>query len=60
MSHHTENEGRINGLGVEPDAQSQEDCDGIKDPLRRALCKVCGMPVLGEAPFCAEHEPPVP
>jgi nucleoid DNA-binding protein len=35
-------------------------CDDISDPIRRAMCKVCGMPVLGELPFCREHEPPVP
>jgi hypothetical protein len=35
-------------------------CGDITDPLRRGLCKVCNMPVVGEAPFCKDHEPPVP
>ncbi len=39
---------------------SGQVCDGIDDPLRRGLCKVCGNPVLGIAPFCQDHEPPVP
>jgi hypothetical protein len=37
-----------------------ETCDDIEDPVRRGLCKVCQTPVLGAAPFCKEHEPPVP
>jgi hypothetical protein len=37
-----------------------EACGDITDPLRRGLCKVCGMPVVGEAPFCKDHEFPVP
>ncbi len=37
-----------------------EACDDITDPIRRGLCKVCGLPVVGEAPFCKDHEPPVP
>jgi hypothetical protein len=24
------------------------------------LCRVCQAPVVGEAPFCKDHEPPVP
>jgi len=35
-------------------------CDAIDDPVRRGLCKVCGLPVVGEAPFCQDHEYPVP
>lgn len=35
-------------------------CEGIDDPVRRGLCKVCGLPVIGEAPFCKDHELPVP
>lgn len=35
-------------------------CDAIDDPVRRGLCKVCGLPVVGEAPFCKDHEYPVP
>jgi hypothetical protein len=41
----------------EPDAAA---CENIDDPIRRGLCKVCNMPVVGEAPFCKDHEPPVP
>jgi hypothetical protein len=46
-------------------AKSEEEhegevCGDITDPLRRGLCKVCNMPVVGEAPFCKDHEPPVP
>jgi hypothetical protein len=42
------------------DPTTGEVCADINDPIRRALCKVCGMPVVGQAPFCQEHEPPVP
>ena len=35
-------------------------CDDINDPVRKGLCKICGTPVLKMAPFCQEHEPPVP
>lgn len=35
-------------------------CAEIEDPVRRGLCRVCGLPVVGEAPFCKDHEPPVP
>ena len=46
---------------AEPEGtRAGEACDDITDPIRRGLCKVCGMPVLGAAPFCQEHEPPVP
>jgi hypothetical protein len=37
-----------------------DPCAHIEDPVQRALCKVCGLPVIGEAPFCKDHEPPVP
>jgi hypothetical protein len=37
-----------------------DTCAGIQDPVRRGLCKACGLPVIGEAPFCKEHEMPVP
>jgi hypothetical protein len=40
--------------------QSGAACDTIDDPVRRSLCKVCGVPLVGEAPFCKDHEPPVP
>ncbi len=42
------------------DPTTGEVCEDISDPVRRSLCKVCNMPVFGEAPFCQEHEPPVP
>jgi hypothetical protein len=42
------------------DPTTGEACDDISDPVRRSLCKVCNMPVLGDAPFCQKHEPPVP
>lgn len=45
-------------LATEP--TTGETCADIQDPIRRSLCKVCNMPVMGEAPFCKEHEPPVP
>ena len=35
-------------------------CAGIEDPIRRGLCRVCQAPVIGEAPFCKDHETPVP
>jgi hypothetical protein len=37
-----------------------DECASIEDPVRRGLCKVCQAPVIGEAPFCKDHEPPVP
>lgn len=36
------------------------NCESIQDPVRRTLCKACGLPVVGEVPFCKDHEPPVP
>ena len=45
---------------VATDPSTGEICADIHDPVRRSLCKVCNMPVVGEAPFCKEHEPPVP
>jgi len=46
-------------LDQEP-AHGSGECDTIGDPIRRALCKACGLPVVGEAPFCRDHESPVP
>lgn len=37
-----------------------DPCVDIKDPVRRTFCRVCQAPVIGEAPFCKHHEPPVP
>ncbi len=42
------------------ETEDVDECAGIEDPVRRGLCKVCGMPVIGEAPFCKDHEFPVP
>ena len=33
-------------------------CGNINDPIRTGLCKVCNMPVVGEAPFCKDHSRP--
>jgi len=41
-------------------AKGEDECASIEDPIRRGLCRVCQAPVIGEAPFCKEHEPPVP
>ncbi len=48
---------RVAELG---EAREGEACGDITDPVRRGLCKICGIPVVGEAPFCKDHEPPVP
>jgi len=41
--------------------KKEEDvCADITDPVRRGLCRICQAPILGEAPFCKDHEPPVP
>jgi hypothetical protein len=46
---------------AEPGTEGKVDaCGDINDPIRRGLCRMCGMPVVGEAPFCKDHEPPVP
>jgi hypothetical protein len=50
--------GKKEGKDIDP--TTGEACDDISDPIRRSLCKVCNMPVIGDAPFCQEHEPPVP
>jgi hypothetical protein len=42
------------------ESRSPERCEDIKDPVRKGLCRVCQMPVVGEAPFCGNHQPPVP
>lgn len=42
------------------EAQAGDPCADIKDPVRRGLCRVCQTPVVGEAPFCKDHEPSVP
>jgi hypothetical protein len=35
-------------------------CETIQDPIRKGLCKVCNTPIIGEAPFCKDHEPEIP
>jgi len=42
------------------EAQAGDPCAHIEDPVRKGLCRVCQVPVVGEAPFCKDHEPPVP
>lgn len=39
---------------------SKDDCETIRDPVRRTLCKACGLPLVGQAPFCRDRELPVP
>jgi hypothetical protein len=39
---------------------TKDPCAGITDPVRRGLCRVCQAPVVGQAPFCKDHEPPTP
>ncbi len=59
---HNDNEYERDDLDV-PVREAQgvnENCDTIEDPVRRGLCKMCGAPVVGEAPFCKNHEFPVP
>lgn len=41
-------------------SQETDPCANITDPVRKGLCRVCQVPVVGEAPFCKDHEPPVP
>lgn len=31
------------------------NCDDISSPVRRSLCRACNSPVIGAAPFCADH-----
>jgi hypothetical protein len=40
--------------------QAGDPCAHIKDPVRRGLCRVCQLPVVGEAPFCKDYEAPAP
>lgn len=42
------------------ETQAGDPCAHIEDPVRRGLCRICQVPVVGEAPFCRDHEPPVP
>jgi hypothetical protein len=60
MSHHDESCKKEAERVPEAEAAAGDVCSGIDDPLRRGLCKACGLPVLGLAPFCKDHEAPVP
>jgi hypothetical protein len=42
------------------EVQQTDPCADIDDPVRRGLCRICQMPVVGESPFCKDHEAPVP
>ena len=46
--------------GVTPGEAQADECADIKDPRKRALCRLCGPPVFGDAAFCKDHEPPGP
>lgn len=48
------------GGEVKKSAIGDKPCAEIKDPIRKTFCRVCQVPVVGEAPFCKDHEPPVP
>lgn len=57
-------ERRVTGYGAhepeEPAKVAVDECAGIEDPIRKGLCRICQAPIVGEAPFCKDHEPPVP
>jgi hypothetical protein len=56
----TEEKSRQGDATAPSGAQTTDPYADIKDPIRRGLCRVCQMPAVGEAPFCKDHEPPVP
>ncbi|MEI7450000.1 MAG: hypothetical protein WCJ75_10265 [Desulfomonile sp.] len=56
----TKLEKQVEGQSTTSGEPIGDPCVDIKDPLRRSLCRVCQVPVIGEAPFCKDHEPPVP
>jgi DNA-binding protein HU-beta len=35
-----------------------DDCASVEGSIRKLMCRVCGLPVLGELPFCKEHAIP--
>ncbi len=41
----------VAGRGSEP----VQRCEDVQGAVKRMLCRVCGMPVLGELSFCKEH-----
>ncbi len=45
---------------LEKSAKGHSPCSDLKDPLRRTLCRFCETPIVREAPFCKDYEPPVP
>ena len=50
------NHGNSDFLGNAPVGPSPgKNCDDISDPIRRTLCRACNAPVIGSAPFCADH-----
>jgi DNA-binding protein HU-beta len=46
--------GSVRGDGTGP----VDKCGSVEGSVRRLLCRVCGLPVLGELPFCKEHAIP--
>ena len=32
-------------------------CATVEGPMKKILCKVCGLPAIGDLPFCREHRP---
>jgi len=36
-------------------AGAVDDCSSVEGSVKRLLCRACGLPVLGELPFCKEH-----
>lgn len=56
MSHHEHDEKEKEQKTNVPEGS----CDNIQDPVRRGLCKLCEQPVVGETPFCTDHQPEVP
>ncbi|MGD9818152.1 MAG: hypothetical protein AB7V04_05555 [Desulfomonilaceae bacterium] len=56
------NEGQYGGVNPSPTPPETpgDPCANIEGSVRRGLCKVCQTPVVGEAPFCKDHEAPVP
>lgn len=60
MSETEDKKGRVEEAAPAGSMEAADLCADIKDPVRRGLCRVCQAPVVGEAPFCKDHEPPVP
>jgi hypothetical protein len=60
MSERDEKKSQLEETAAAGSTEAADPCADIKDPVRRGLCRVCQVPVVGEAPFCKDHEPPVP